>query len=86
MIKEADQTARFLWAWLFNRTVTWTDTETQAEVVEHWDRTEFWHVFQPGWFGTFATTNPGCGCRKRLGVWPTRWCTGHAFPDWEDES
>ena len=77
MIKTIDQTTRFLWAWAFNRTVTWEDPETGKTDVDHWDRTEFWQVFRPMWTHTVFTTNPGCGCRRRFGIWPTMWCSDH---------
>lgn len=88
MIKTIDQTTRFLWAWAFNRTVTWVDPETGCTETEVYGRQDFWLVFRPHWFRTIFTTNPGCGCRRRFGIWQTMWCHDHvmAMFGFEDET
>lgn len=82
MIRE---TARFLWGMIRNPDVVWEDTNGEVASVERWTRVQRWHVFRPMWTYYVFTTNPGCGCRKRFGLWPTMWCSDHGF-DMEDES
>lgn len=78
------ETVDFLWGVVRNKPLEWTDTAT-GELVEseQMTRADRWSTFRPLWTHTIFTTNPGCGCRKRLGVRPTIWCMKHAFEETE---
>ena len=80
MMKEIVQTAVWLWNVARNPDVVWVDPETEEEVSrERWKRSARFHTFRPIWMSYFLTTNPGCGCRKRFGLWNTIWCMRHGF-------
>lgn len=91
MKKEIVQTASWLWDLIRNPDVVWVDAETKEEVSrERWKRfgsPSRFHTFRPMWTYYFLTTNPGCGCAKRFGLWHTIWCSKHTFGKygWDDE-
>lgn len=78
MIKEARQTVSWLWDVIYNPDVVSVDVETGEEIRESWKRSAQFHLLRPMWMRYFLTTNPGCGCRKRFGLWYTMWCGKHA--------
>lgn len=79
MIKEARETAGWLWNVVRNPDVVWVDPDTGEEVSrERWKRVARWHTFKPMWTFYFLTARPGCGCAKRFGLWRTIWCSEHA--------
>lgn len=94
MKSEFAQTAHWLWDLIRNPDVVWLDGETKEEVSrERWKRfgsPSRFHTFRPIWMSYFLTTNPGCGCRRRFGLWHTMWCMPHGFekagmdPPWQD--
>lgn len=79
------ETFHFLWGVIRNPDVVWEDADGKTASVEQWTRAQRWHVFRPMWTHYVFTTNPGCGCRKRFGLWSTMWCSDHANL-WGDES
>lgn len=86
MKKEIRHTAVWLWHVATNPDVVWLDPETNEEVSrERWKRKERFQVLRPLWTFTFLTTNPGCGCRKRFGLWHTIWCAEHCGLELKDE-
>lgn len=62
-----------------NPDVVWLDTDGKEAVRERWKRSARFHILRPIWMYYFLTTNPGCGCAKRFGLWHTIWCSDHAF-------
>lgn len=82
MKKEASQTMSWLWELVRNPDVVWLDGTTKEEVSrERMSRYNRFHIFRPMWMYTFATTNPGCGCRRRFGLWCTLTCSDHVGLD-----
>lgn len=80
MIKQTKETARWVWGIVRNPDVVWVDPETHEEDSrERWKRRDRFHTLRPIWMYSFLTTGPGCGCRKRFGLWNTLWCMEHAF-------
>jgi hypothetical protein len=91
MIKETEQTARWVWGLIRNPDVVWIDPETKEEVSrERWPRfrgsPSRWATFRPIWMYYAFTTKPACGCRKRFGIWNTIWCMRHGFERNGDDS
>lgn len=86
MKAEAKQTAMWLWDLARNPDVVWLDANTKEEVSrEHWKRRSRFHILRPIWMYCFLTTDPGCGCRRRFGLWHTMWCSEHIGLDLNDE-
>lgn len=81
MKKEIAQTALWLWGIARNPDLVWVDQKTKEEEREHCSRRFRYQVLRPIWMFTFLTTDPGCGCRRRLGIWQTIWCAEHLFGD-----
>lgn len=80
------QTVSWIWSLIRNPDVVWIDPETQEEVGrERWKRIDRFHTFRPIWTHYFLTTGPGCGCRKRFGLWHTIWCSKHGFAELLDD-
>lgn len=79
MKTEVRQTALWLWGIARNPDMVWLDANTQEEVSRgRWKRIDRFHILRPMWMYYFLTTNPGCGCRKRFGLWHTITCSEHA--------
>jgi hypothetical protein len=79
------ETAGWLWGVIRNPPIEWTDTETgELTHTETMTRSTRFHVFRPYWTHVAFTTDPGCGCRKRFGLWATIWCMEHAFESEDD--
>lgn len=78
MKKEFAETTSWLWSLILNPDVVWVDPWTQEEMSrERWKRIDRFHTFRPMWMYHVLTANPGCGCRKRFGLWRTIWCSEH---------
>lgn len=82
MSNKATETAAWLWGVIRNPDVEWIDTGTgETASVEKWTRSTRFHLFRPYWTHVVFTTNPGCGCRKRFGLWATISCMKHVFEE-----
>lgn len=85
MIKEAKQTAAWLWDVARNPDVVWVDPESGEEASrERWTRMARWHTLRPIWMYHFLTTKAACGCRRRFGLWRVITCGDHLGFDLTD--
>lgn len=53
--------------------------EGDWKAPERYSRADSWALTRPMWTHTIFTTEAGCGCRRRFGLWHTMWCAPHCF-------
>lgn len=73
-----------LWGLVLNRPLVWLARDGSV-TYERYRRAERWAITRPGWTFYVLTTGPGCGCRRRFGLWRTIICSPHMGLRLDDE-
>lgn len=76
------KTLSWAWSMIRNPDMVWLNEDGSVFETEHVPRfggeyMNRWSL-RPMWMHYAFTTKPGCGCRKRFGLWNTIWCMDHA--------
>lgn len=76
-----NRTTEWAWGMVRNPPLVWNNEDgsfSHTEQVPRFGGDFNRWALRPMWMYRLLTTNPGCGCRRRFGLWRTIYCMDHA--------